>query len=111
MLKQLEKDGFVTIADRITYEYSDFEMLSFYAEEVKNIHDEPILKVDNMKIYNPMYVPTLDDYDEIYVQINYTRYFKSVDEFYTLLKLLGYEIKSRSVTSVDSEKVLLKTEG
>ena len=67
------------------YEFSDFELLEFYASEA----DAPcgkVLVIEDLVLSNPM----TDEKEEIYASINYDLRYKSVDAFIDLLKALGY---------------------
>lgn len=66
------------------YEFSDFELLEFYASEA----DAPcgkVLVIEDLLLSNPFT-------EETYASINYELIYKTVDEFLGLLKGLGYKI-------------------
>lgn len=91
-IRQLEKDGFIVDEDNtLTYEFSDFEMLSAYVEQVTVHSGKQMLKIDMLRIYNPT------DETEAYVNVGYELYFETVKEFYVLLGLLGYPMIVKNV--------------
>lgn len=71
------------------YEFSDFELLEFYASET----DAPcgkVLVIEDLLLSNPM--ADNEEKEEIYASINYELRYKTVDEFINLINALGYGI-------------------
>lgn len=93
MIEQLKEKGFKVSPKKhylkegqvpMIYEFSDFELLEFYASEA----DAPcgkVLVIEDLQLSNPFT-------EEIYATINYELRYKTVDEFLGLLKGLGYGI-------------------
>lgn len=86
-IKELRDKGFEQYPNSTEwyYDYSDFETLEFELYE-KDAPIGKILVIDELKLWNPMT-------DEVYININYDLMYKNIDEFFILLKALGYEIK------------------
>ncbi len=96
MIEQLKEKGFQVSPKKhylkegqvpMIYEFSDFELLEFYASEA----DAPcgkVLVIEDLILSNPM----ADEKEEIYASINCDLRYKSVDAFLNLLEALGYKI-------------------
>lgn len=86
--KELESKGFCKSKKSGTwcYQYSDFEMLSFNVETHTKVNGKECLKFDNIKIMNYFN-------DKIYMSINYDIYFDDINDFYDLLKSIGYKLR------------------
>lgn len=86
--KELESKGFCKSKKSGTwyYQYSDFEILSFNVGPHTKVNGEECLKFDNIKIM---------DYfnDKIHMSINYDIYFDDINDFYDLLKSIGYKLR------------------
>lgn len=66
------------------YEFSDYELLEFYASEV-NAPAGKVLVIEDLELSNPLT-------EKIYANVNYELMYRNVNEFLSLLKGLGYEL-------------------
>lgn len=86
--KELESKGFCKSKKSGIwyYQYSDFEILSFNVGLHTKVNGKECLKFDNIKIM---------DYfnDKIHMSINYDIYFDDINDFYDLLKSIGYKLR------------------
>lgn len=84
----IQEDEFSTYDRGWYYDFSDYESLEFTPIEHTRPDGNSMLKIENLQLYNHFY-------DETYFSINYELYFKDINEFLNLLKLLGYEMPNK----------------
>ena len=83
--KELKDKGFTIVDNKITYEFSDFEVLEATISEHTKVNKDKCLKIENLRMHD--YFNNLD-----YFNINYALYYDKIDDFFALLRLLGYDI-------------------
>lgn len=69
------------------YEYSDFETLTFVAKDWDCADGSKAVEIENFSIQDFINFNT-------HICINYPMYFRNVDDFFQLLKLIGYKIRA-----------------
>lgn len=85
--KELIEKGFNIIENKITYVFSDFEILEANIYEHTKVNKDKCLRVSGLRMHD--YFNNID-----YFNINYNLYFDKVSDFFDLLNRLGYKIES-----------------
>lgn len=84
--KELKDKGFEQINNGSwSYDFSDFELLEFTADEHITPDGKIMLKIGDIRLWDPMQ-------DIEHATINYELYYNNVDEFLKLLELIHYKI-------------------
>lgn len=86
-IKRVEDCGnmYAYSPDEYMYEYSDYETLTFTAKDWKCADGGQAVEIYNFNIED------LINYNT-HVRINYPMYFRKVEDFFQLLKLIGYKV-------------------
>lgn len=96
--EELKEKGFEFIPSenelsKVMYEFSDFEILTFYVKEHNYPDGSIALCITDLEMYD--YIN-----DCYYFQINYELFFKDINKFYELLTLLNYPIETNMLKTV-----------
>lgn len=87
MLEELKNIGFSIVNGRLTYEFSDFELLKADISEVICADNTKAIKLSNLRVMNPM------EDGLCHVMFAYSLYYRNINDFLTMLSLIGYKIK------------------